>query len=361
MKMYKALLTWESDGTKGVGYSTCTNKHYGTVIPKGLCPEWPGSGLTQDGTKDVDGKSYPLYSCFRVTWVGSNFTNCCNSQMAALAHALGGGTFGVKRADGSTVTYDIRSPKDKKQEVWVKVKAKKGGPAVARSAVAVFEQTWVNGMLFYDENDSPIYGEKYGGMMYAIHYLGMGDGIFTFTTKQEELRKMRLGDLASYSGHAWLVGDVRYRVSWEKGGDKEDCILDQSSFIDGAHGTLVKLGGKKTLGVDGRRAVNTADCDWVIANEAEFERRVATFLAATKLTGPDGVERDVKKIEVAHWRVFSANGNRKTAHSKQYNPKGDAFELDEKATAWLAKVNGITRPWCPQLQNITIGRFYAQV
>jgi len=360
MKMYKALLNWESDGTKGVGYSTCNSKHYGKVIPAGLSPEWPDIGLTSDGNKTIDGKSYPLYSCFRVLWVASGFTNCCNSQMAALSHALGGGTFGVKKADGTTVTYDIRVPKDKKQEVLVKVKAKKGGPAVNRSALAVFEQSWVNGMLFYDESDKPIYGEKYGGMMYAIRYLGIGDGIFEFTTKQDEIKKMRLGDLASYSGHAWLVGDIRYKVELKD--VKGDCILDQSSFIDSAAGTLIAITkGHNTYNMDGRRAVNAADCDWVIANEAEFERRVSTFLAAAKLTGPDKAEHEVKKIEVAHWRVFSANGNKKTAHSKQYNPDGDDFKLDEDATKKLVKINGITRPWCYKLQNVTLGRFYAPV
>jgi hypothetical protein len=358
MKMYKALLDWEWADGKGVRYSSCVAAHYGSLIPKDLKPEWPSSGFTQDGTVTVDGQPYALYNCFRISWKGSNYTNCCNSQIAALTVALGGGTFGVKKPDG-TVTYNIRQPKKGEKDVLFKAREPKGKLA-ARSALAIFEQTWVDGTSYLDENDKRINAGLAGGMMYALRFLGIGDIIFEFTTTPEEFLKMRLGDLGSYDGHAWMVGDVRYRVSFQES-DKEDCVLDQSSFIDGPAGTLVKLGTKKTEAVSGRRKVNAADCDWVIANEVEFERRITAFLSSVRLKCLDGVERQVKKIEVANWRVFSANGNKGTAHAKQYTlTKDKGWVEDEKKTKALAWVNGVTRPWWPQ-GKISLGRFYRQV
>jgi len=361
MRMYKALLGWESDGTNGVGYSTCNKDHYGTVIPKELSPEWPDVGLSSVATVEVDGATYSKFKCFGVNWVGSNFTNCCNSQMAALTIALGGKTFGIKKADGTTVDYDITDDK-----VRTEVKAKKGGKMIKRGALVVFEQTFVSGMLFYDAGDNPLYGGSYGGMIYAIKFLEIGEPLFKFTKKQEDLKKMRVGDPATYDGHAWLVGDIRYGV-WFEGNknEKPDAILDQASFIDNAAGTLVLLTKKtNTRSADGRKPMTAADCDWVTANEAEFERRIQAFLEARKLTAPGGSEKNVDKVEVVHWRVFSANGNKKTAHSKQYDLKDGKFELNEKATQQLKYINGITRPWCGELKkakDVAVGRYYGPV
>ncbi len=359
LRMYKALLGWESDGTKGVGYSTCNKAHYGTVIPKELCPEWPNLSFSSVSSITVDGTTYQKFKCFGVTWVGSDFTNCCNSQMAALTVALGGKKFGIKNGEGTIVTYDITDDK-----VKVDIKAKKGGKTLKYGALVVFEQTFVSGTQYYDTDDNPLYAGDYGGMIYAIKFLKIGEPLFKFSKAQEDLKKMRVGDAATYDGHAWLVGDVRYGVWFEgNAAAKPDCILDQSSFLDGSAGTLVKLAKNKTTrSAEGRKLMTAADCDWIIANEAEFLKRTQAFLDAKKLTEPGGSEKSVGKIELVHWRVFSANGNKKTAHSKQYDQQKDGtFELNEKATEQLKYINGITRPWCPDLKyasKVAAGRYY---
>ena len=108
--------------------------------------------------------------------------------------------------------------------------------------------------------------------------------------------------------------------------------------------------------------MTAADCDWVIAHEEEFLKRVQTFLDAVSLTPPGGDPKRVAKVEVVHWRVFSANGNKSTAHSKQYDKNKDGtFVLNEKATDQLKYFNGVTRPWCKELsktKDVAVGRYY---
>jgi len=109
--------------------------------------------------------------------------------------------------------------------------------------------------------------------------------------------------------------------------------------------------------VDGRTPMNAKDCDWVIANEKEFERRIQAFLAATSLE-VDGVKREVNVIQVSNVRVFSANGGKQTCHSKTYDGEAPNFKLAEKQSpGW----QGITRPWNSASfgnKPISIGRYY---
>ena len=40
-----------------------------------------------DASRQLDGKAWPVYAAWGMNWVGTNYTNCCNSQLAALACA----------------------------------------------------------------------------------------------------------------------------------------------------------------------------------------------------------------------------------------------------------------------------------
>jgi hypothetical protein len=311
-----------------------------------MSPEWPNLGLDSDGEKEIDGKKYPVYKIFGVNWVGTNFTNCCCSQMAAFACAVDGKTFAVKNADGTSVTYDVR-----KDSVKIESANTKGGKVAKRGSLVLFEQTFVNGGLYY-VSDKPLYGAAYGGMLYAIEFLGIGQHISGWTTDAATLKKMRVGDLAHYEGHAWMVGDVRYGVWFESNTKaKPDAILDQSSFIDSASGSLKKASATE------RNPMTAADCDWVISNEATFEKRVTDFLAVTKLVDPNtNTEKKIAKIEVTNWRVFSANGTTKTAHAKIYAWDEATKTYKEGNTA--GKTYGITRPWCDKIKKLSFGRLY---
>lgn len=408
LRMYKALLGWLWTGTwdkatkqgtyAGVGYSTTNAKHYGTqaqldagqaVLHKDLGNEWPDVQLAGARAKDakgadktvtVDGKSYPVYKCFGCEWVGTQFTNCCNSQMAALAVALGGGKFTVKGGEeygvaraGST-TYDVAN-----DSVLVSVATSAKGKEKKRGALVVFEQTFVTGTLFYKDG-KPLYGRNetaggtttlkldYGGMIYAIAALGIGEPLFTFdeSKDQAKLKLMRIGDLAATQGHAILIGDVRYGV-WVEGGStlptRPDYVLDQSSFIDSSAGTLVSATGKDPMTVTGRAEMTAADCDTLIGMEATFLSSVKAFLEATALTLPGGGSGKIRQTKVLGWRVFTANGLYDTAHARVYDGTGKKKLKDPPYTLSLSRTaakfseNGITRPWSPA-GPISLGRLY---
>ena len=115
----------------------------------------------------------------------------------------------------------------------------------------------------------------------------------------------------------------------------------------------------KTDNLNGRGKFSATDCDWVIANEAEFEKRITEFLAKTKLKDPaDGVEKNVSKIQVTNWRCWSANGTKKTAHAKIYewDEGGQKFNPGETTGTY-----GITRPWADMKdKKVSFGRTWAR-
>ena len=373
MLMYKQLLNWEWDGKSGVGYSTCVEAHYDQILKDGsLNPEWPDLtrfGIKADGSyPSTDGKSYPLIRAFGCNWKGTHFTNCCNSQMAALLMATGGKAFGIKGPDGVVTTWDCRNlggdpvklqTYDKKKSRWV---------PTTRKPLAIWEKLFVSSGSWKDENGTKLDDSDYGGMQDAMAYLGIGKKLWGRSQGKtaKGLVGMRVGDCASYSGHAWMVGDVRYGVFFKGAPDKNTwhAVVDQSGFIDAEKPKLYVVGkgdGKKKISpssVAGRRLMNAADCDWVIANEKEFERRIQAFLAATELE-LDGVKRQVEIIEVSNWRVFSANGTKSTCHSKTYD--GDEASGFTLAAKQNPANQGITRPWnyasCGT-KPISIGRYY---
>ncbi|MBI5069878.1 MAG: peptidoglycan DD-metalloendopeptidase family protein [Deltaproteobacteria bacterium] len=484
-RMYLALLDWLWEGKwdkdkadkdaaylgdpKGVGYSTCNHNHYGpaktpekkketdpeapslenkmAALDTEFQNEWPDVALdackAKVPTKDVQGKTYNVYKAFGLTCIGTDYTNCCMSQLAALACALKGGKLTVKGGSelllprSGETTYEIAKDSVKarigvyemqKKQVEVEVKGKKVKKTTKvpvyveadRGVLLVFAQTFVTANGFYNKDKKPLSGkdpglnadgepeyEPYppktmeaGGMVYGVEALGIGERLFPFNpggNEQADLKKLRLSDLATWEGHAWMVGDVRYGVWTEDGrkGQQPDYILDQSSFLGASGDAGVYV--KRAAGVpmhehDGRASQKASfaekkdehptreEVEWLLdaANEQSFLDRVKRFLelepdaAAGRAAGKvriDGKERVILKIEALTWRVFSANGGFNTAHSVEMAGTGKGkkkgpFEPDRKAAGGDGSSSfercGITRPWCStSLKNlIAAARLY---
>ncbi len=348
LRMYQALLRWlwvkKSDGTfQGVGYSTTVAGDYGTFIPAQLRPEWPDlTGLVEaDEHVDVGGKKVPVYK-FGTKWKGTHFTNCTNSQCAAFYVAAGGKGFSVKQADGALVRYAFSSDEPK---LSTRTSAK--GAAANRSALTVFQQTFVTGSQYFDANGKSYWLKGAEGSPSAVAALRCGEVVSTLTKDPTALRKLRLGDLANSTHHAFMIGDVRYSVWFKDGkhGKQPDAVVDQSSFIDGAVAKAVAIGTKNPKEVVGRTPVSAADCEWLLAHEAEFEQRVQAFHDAPTVT-LDGVTKSIEKFQVTHFRVFSANGDRETVHGAR------------RGTRTMEQWRGVTRPW-KEITPICWARFYA--
>lgn len=349
MRMYQALLHWlwvrRADGTfRGVGYSTTVAEDYGTTLPRALCPGWPDlTGLVEpDEYLEVDGKRLPIYA-FGAHWRGSGFTNCTNSQCAAFYVAAGGKSFGVKQPDGSVVSYPFAGGAPR-----LATRTSSQGTISQRSAVTVFQQTFVSGSRYYDAAGRCYWLPEAEGSPSAVACLGLGEVLSKRTTAQSALRQLRLGDVANNSHHAFMIGDVRYGV-WVAGegkpGRAPDYVVDQSSFIDSAQGRAVATAGRAPGLVEGRTPPDTHDCEWILSHEAEFEHRLQTFLSARALI-VEGATKSVEKVEVTHFRVFSANGDRNTVHGA---PRGSTAR-----EAW----RGITWPWKDLSEAIAWARFY---
>jgi hypothetical protein len=245
---------------------------------------------------------------------------------------------------------------------------KKKWVADTRFPIALWEKLFVSSGAWKDENGKKLDDGDYGGMQDAMDYMGIGKKLWGRSQGKiaEGLVGMRVGDCASYSGHAWMVGDVRYGIFFKDAPGKETwhAIVDQSGFIDAEKPKLYVVGkgdGKKKVSpssVAGRKLMTAADCDWVIANEKELERRIQAFLAATSLE-VDGVKREVNVTQVSNVRVFSANGGKQTCHSKTYDgDEATGFTLTAKQSpGW----QGITRPWNSASfgnKPISVGRYY---
>jgi len=367
MLMYKALLNWLWDGKKGVGYSTCTEEHYPLVLKdEELEPEGPdlsALGLEADGKH----KEHKVFSAFGCAWKGTNFTNCCNSQMSAVLVATGGKAFGRKGGDGQVTTYNLR----KLGEPMVKATyPKRSG---SWPIIAVYEKLFASVYGSVKVDGKQLVDDNYGGMLNGMVFLDIGKPLCKFTTKAKEMVEMRVGDTAHYQGHAWLVGDVRYGIFFKDipGRNTWQYVVDQSGFIDDAKPKFYKVGkgdGKTKIsatGIDGRAAMTAKDCDWVLQNEKEFDKRIRDFMTATTLE-VEGVQHPVEAIEVTAYRCFSANGNRGTCHSVQYDPVmgPDPKDSSKQVPVGFTKSDkqypeycGITRPWSWGNQ-VAFGRYY---
>ncbi|HKC59873.1 MAG TPA: peptidoglycan DD-metalloendopeptidase family protein [Myxococcales bacterium] len=372
MLMYKALLNWLWDGKNGVGYSTCTEEHYDLLLkdPE-LNPEWPDMrplGIEPDpAPRDKHGK-HPVFSAFGCAWKGTNFTNCCNSQMAAMLVATGGRAFGRKGSDGQVTSYDLRTLGEPR------VNAQYGGRNGSVPAIAVYEKLFASVYGSVKVDGKQLVNDDYGGMLNGMVFLDIGKPLCKFTSQAKDMSEMRVGDTAHYPGHAWLVGDVRYGIFFRDlpGRNNWHYVVDQSSFIDAEKPKLYKVGkgdgynkSPSPSGIDGRDPMSAKDCDWVAQNEDEFQRRIKAFLGATSLE-VDGTPHAVEAIEVTAIRCFSANGTRSTCHSVEYDPvMGPDPKKPEKqipvafnkSDKQIPKYCGITQPWAWG-NKIAFGRYY---
>lgn len=363
MRMYKALLYWEWDGEDGVAYSTNATDFppYVENKPENVKNEWPDmADLGLEATSQIASgeKSYSAYKALGVTWTWTGFTNCTNSQMAAFVVAAGGKSFGVKDDAGTTTTYDIQ-----KDEVTRDVRTSAAGANLKKGALMVFEQTAVTGTPFFTTDGKALQNTTNGNLSNAMVFLGIGEVVCGMTDKQEDYKKLRIGDWVNSATHAYLVGDVRYGV-WFTDGENHtnpDYVLDQATFLDSAAGTLYKCGKTtKARKVEGRTLMTEEDCDWISSNADAFEERIVAFLAKTQLE-VDGVQRTIKKVEVVCWQVWTANcvwsATKKTAYGKVYEFKDEAWVHSETETKANLTNLGISRPW-RDASRIGFGRFY---
>lgn len=344
LRMYQAMLRWQwkrqADGRyEGVGFSTTVATDYGTYLPKGYRPEWPDlTGLvTPDEVSEVGGRKLPVYK-FGVSWKGTNFTNCTNSQCAALYVAAGAKGFSVRGADGQVTRYPFAGPDPK----WT-VRTSKTGKARPQPVMKIFQQTFVAATHFYSEAGQDLWIKRAEGSVSAIVAMGIGAMINTRTAEPERMRDLRIGDAANGPSHAFMIGDVRYGI-WLEGHTKgPDYILDQSAFVD-ADPTPVPTQGKAALRVAGRAPLTHAEADWIIGHEEVFEARLQAFLSATQLT-LGGASRAVR-IQPVGFRMFSANGSKKTVHGAV------------RGTTTPVSHYGITQPWADFDKTLAWARFY---
>ncbi|MBS2025746.1 MAG: peptidoglycan DD-metalloendopeptidase family protein [Deltaproteobacteria bacterium] len=364
MLLYKKLLEWEvafdDDGkvTAGCKYSCGQN---GSIIPyknayeaklKGLknfwsnsepvYPEWPvvSADIEPSGTLKLDGdKSFPLYTVYDVTWVGTGSTNCCISQAAAFAAVFKGKSFTVHTASEDK-TYWMGVIKAKEHEDR-QIDTYRATYLLERLLMSAAQDAQRPDLSFYwnplDE----------GGLLAAVRTLELGkavgkeNGIYS-PDNQETFWAVRMGDWANTPTHAWLVADVEYGV-WFKGkngkvGRYPDLKVCQSSFVGDA---FEKAGPAKNL--------TAADCDWVRKNEAVLEQRLADFVAA--LASGTYAGKEVAKKEVRQFRMLSANaywGNSKyTVDGLVYDGIADGAKVIDKLTkdkdSFVAR--GISRKW----------------
>jgi hypothetical protein len=294
-----------------------------------------------DDTVVVDGRRVPVYR-FGCAWKGTHYTNCCNCMAAAFYVAAGPKSCGVKGPDGAVATWSFSTGLPK-----IMVRSSPKGTPRPVSVIKVFQQTMAAATQFWDADGNRIDEGLMGGP-HAVHSLGLGRRISVRTKDPAALRALRIGDLACHPTHAFLVGDVRYGIWLADGAGKKtpDLLCDQSSFVRSDAGTLFAPSPKGITKTAGEAPPTEADCDWIVANEAAFEGRVQTFLAATALT-VDGRARPVARIEPVGLRVFGANGRKLTVRSA---PRGNPAALE---AGW-----GITRPWQTFRKPVGWARFY---
>lgn len=402
---YQALLEWSDESQHQVGYSTpghgAVNDHYVATFGEGFS-EWPRMSphlLKSPAGVKVDNAilkadDVPTYYAFGAEWKGTHFTNCCNSQLAALCVALGGGAFSVL-TDGGEVAYDVTSDKP---TIQVQRRKYRSGPWVkcAVPALRVFEALAVcrkETYLGLDDND--LFSMDFYGVPSGLRLLSLGEAVSKFTSRQADLVKLRVGDATHTLGHAFLIGEVRYGVwltptspgrSKKKpaGSTAPDYVCDQSAFIRSERPQLYPAYPGAALYSPGAAPLTSGECSQIIREELEFERRLQAFLAVgpgaslevdtfastTAAPAPNTVQ--VAKVEVLGWRCLSANGTTSIVHSAAWTAPGPTkkdeeekpWKIDEAATkAALHRGGfgggfGISRPWRP-VESIAFGRYYA--
>jgi hypothetical protein len=281
-----------------------------------------------------------------ITWAATGFTNCSNSQMAAFYVACRGTTLAVegpgpklgKRTynlgdDGQDRTIKVFKDVEGPWKFWDADEERSETPSVSVRAAVLF-----NSQLALSQN----YDKRKGGAYNALRALGIGDAVplkgnvkLTIKKKtvekpyegeyhlaQELLREAFIGDWGNFTAHAWLVGEIRYRVTLEE--SKQPVFCDQSSFCD-PH--PCQPGGPKwempILFTDEPKArmvqkkdmLTDEQLKWIAENEDEFTGRVRKFLEGGRrdvlLAGANGakskVNRGIKEVKVHSFGAFTSN------------------------------------------------------
>jgi hypothetical protein len=349
IRMYKALVQWlyyrpvsgnDYGPTSKTPYSTdCTpeqDAHYKDDLKERYSSldrinQWPALAVTHPFI-EWDSERPPaagqpaekVYTVFGIDYIGSGFTNCSSSQLAAFFVSLGSRMARVRLPTGErryamgTATSGHKVPGLEQHDPALTFnKCVQGSGAPGRFG------NWKN----------------FGMGLLGMQFLGVGDAIDTsggpyatpqpykgfYTRDPKVLYHVRIGDWANSTGHAWLVGDVRYGL-WFDDPDRgqPDKYCDQSSFVD-------KDGGEvKEWPADGGPPLDvkplTAPQIKSLQNpetEALLEKRLEDFYERAKKRGQiDG--KTVKKMEVVNIACFTANAIwfssvvRRTIHGKTY-------------------------------------------
>lgn len=383
LRMMRALLDWELKDAGGGQRSGCIYSTNGDVkgdpfVPGIGAQEWPeidGVDVAPVRTFSANGKEYKVYKLFGITWGATGATNCCYSQFAAIFKSLPDGIIRIKQ-DSGVVEVDFRadSPSPSADDVLV-VKTINGKrtavkPNPAPSKAAVFASVWMNGMGagYYKDKGGGKQGDNLSkdfatsGQGWAMRYLGVGDDVVKVGCVEEDLKKVRIGDQGTWRAHNWLVGDIRYEVAVK--GRSTPVYVDQSDFAKN-EGPQAQEHNDSKAGYK----LTRDDCDWMEANEAEFESRLTHFLTA-KSIAIDGVDHEITKITPISARVFSANASsshkmidgksvavKGTLNGEVYNSDdGNTWTKDDSYTrlSWLGL--GVSRGWVPFSQNISGGQ-----
>jgi len=370
LRMYKELLKWELTETKpGSGtYDGCVYSAEGspalyTTLRKDFIEdgyvEWPGTlpFLPPDAkTRTIKKQDYSLVKAYGVNWILSGATNCTCSQLAALVAAQPDGKFYVRKKKGEApLAYDVfgesakiplDAPSKEKLSLW---KIFEGAFAQARKT------TLGKAVVFSDLAKGPYQALQLLGLG---TYLGKGEP----SNDDENLRLARLGDHGSSTGHAFLVGDVIYKVEFapksSKGKKGETMRVLQSSFAKG-DGELLPMKG----GIDFQaKSLSAGDCDALIADEKTFLDKVDRFHAikAEDTLWFDDQKRKVHSIEVYRIVQFSANThlqeNLTPIAGKFYTAGG---KVDDATTKKYAAINGVSREQQIGKNSVVFARFYA--
>jgi hypothetical protein len=362
MRMMRALMEWELHD-EGGELKGCVYSSNGGVTPphqrvSGVASqEWPeidGLEAAPKRTVTVGGREYKVWSAFGAEWGGTGATNCCNSQMAAIFKALGDGKMRVKKDDG-VLEIDLVENTPKATDIY-KHPADDPNPKNRIGLAWLFAHIWITGGFdtYLKKPDgrqgkSLFQGFNQTAPAWTLKYMGMGDAIAKVGCSDEELKLVRIGDSGQWHSHNWLCGDIRYEVTVK--GRKTPVYVDQSDFVRGEN-AQPQLTNDRGQGYK----MTSADCEWVEANEAEFESRLTHFLTSKAVT-VEGDDKEIVKIVPVAARVFSANaaatpGKIGTDCGIIYNFTDGKWVRDDGATKLSRLGLGIARGWVPFAWNI---------
>jgi hypothetical protein len=410
LRMYKALLAWELIDEKGelrvdsegkptgcfysVNGTRKTFPAYGTRVEhffhkltkrwktkkdkdtnvvtetdNAVYAEWPRIDLFMAGDGEVSlgetythmGKTYKHLAKYQVynsgaTWIADGFTNCCNSQYAALYVACGG-KIQVKTADRGLRTFSLRSDNT-------------GDRIGGQDAALVIQQT-IMGVAGYKGDDlksTLLSGKGFG--LSAMTVLNAGAPVHEdgkFTKVQPALKKVLIGDWGNWTAHHFLVADVMYRI-------KVDSTVDpKKKKTSQFYVTQSRLATKSYKDLKPEEITNYSkamvvlkreDLDKLERDEAGFKGRVEELIKDCEASGATFQGKPIVEFEVVNICIFTANQKNYTIHGEVYDVNETTREckLNEAAnndkTNWVKR--GITR-WWPGYAETSFGRWYGPI